>query len=99
MNDFAKTIGILHDIYQEDKQFLPSIFWNTIDNLPNETLFNWVERMLSIRNLLLGQDYLRVVGIQHQFRQYKTWTDTQKRSIAMDLIKNWYTVEMYSELV
>lgn len=99
MNDFAKTIGILHDIYQEDNEFLPNIFWKTIDNLPNETLFNWVERMLSIRNLLLGQDYLRVVGIQHTFRVYKTWTVKQKRSIAMDLIKNWYTVEMYSELV
>lgn len=99
MYDFVKTIGILRDIYDEHDEFLPHIFWKTIDNLPDETLFIWVERMLSIRNLLLGKDYLRVVGIQHDYRLYHKWTKKQKRSIAIDLIKHWYQVELRSELV
>jgi hypothetical protein len=93
MYDFTKTMGILNGIYLEDQEFLPNIFWKTIDNLPNEELFDWVERMLSMQSLLLGKDYLRVVGIQHDYRQFKKWTKKQKRSIAMDLIKHWNEVE------
>lgn len=97
MYDFTKTIGILHDIYLEDQEYLPNIFWKTIDNLPNETLFLWVERMLSIQSLLLGKEYLRVIGIQHDYRQFHKWTKKQKRSIAMDLIKNWDQVQLENE--
>lgn len=98
MYDFVKTMGILRDIYDEDQEFLPHIFWKTIDNIDNDTLFIWVERMLSNKNLLMGQDYLRVVGIQHDYREHQKWTKKQKRSIAMDLVRNWYDVELRHEL-
>lgn len=98
MYDFIKTMGILRDIYDEDQEFLPHIFWKTIDNLPDEVLFIWVERMLANQQLLMGKDYLRVVGIQFDYRKFKKWTKKQKRSIAMDLVKNWYDVELRHEL-
>ena len=98
MYDFIKTMGILRDIYDEDQEFLPHIFWKTIDNIPDQELFLWVERMLANQQLLMGKDYLRVVGIQFDYRKFKKWTKKQKRSIAMDLVKNWYDVELRHEL-
>lgn len=98
MNTFAKTISNLKQIHSNGNEFsLPSHFWNTIDQLPNDQLFYFVERMLKIRGLLLGNDFIRVSSINHQYRQYKTWTTKQKRSITMDLIKNWYFVEFSLE--
>lgn len=93
MTSFPLTIANLKNVYDQNPHDLPWVFWNIIDNLPNEKLFEFVERMLSIRGLILGQDYIRITGIQHQYRQFKLWTPKQKRSIAMDLIKNWYEVE------
>lgn len=98
MYDFIKTLGILRDIYDEDQEFLPGLFWKTIDNLPDETLFLWVERMLANEKLLMGKDYLRVVDIQHTYKLSHKWTKKQKRSIAMDLVRNWYDVELRHEL-
>lgn len=99
MYDFVKTMGILRDIYDEDQEFLPHIFWKTIDNIPDDTLFIWVERMLSNKDLLMGKDYLRVVGIQHDYRRFQKWTKKQKRSIAVDLVRHWYDVEFRHELI
>ena len=99
MTSFPKTIAHLKEVYDKENHFdLPKHFWNTIDNLPNDQVFYFVERMLKIKGLLLGNDFYRVSNIQHQFRQYKTWTVKQKRSIVMDLIKNWYYVEFDFEL-
>lgn len=98
MYDFVKTMGILRDIYDEDQEFLPHIFWKTIDYIPDDTLFIWVERMLSNKDLLMGKDYLRVVGIQHDYRRFQKWTKKQKRSIAVDLVRNWYDIELRHEL-
>ena len=91
-------MGILRGIYDEDQEFLPHIFWKTIDNIPDQLLFKWIERMLTIRGLLLGTDYLRVCGIQFDYRQYQSWTIKQKRSVAMDLVKNWHEVELHYEI-
>lgn len=91
-------MGILRGIYDEDQEFLPNIFWKTIDIIDDDTLFIWVERMLSNKELLMGLDYLRVISIQHQYRQFHQWTRKQKRSIAMDLVKHWYDVELRYEL-
>ena len=98
MIDFCKTMGRLREIYDVDPYNLPNNFWNTIDQLPNEVVFMWVERLLKIQGLLFGKDYLRVVGIQYQYRQYKLYTQKQKRSIIMDLVKHWYEVELRYEL-
>jgi hypothetical protein len=98
MTTFPMTIVQLRDIYDENPDCLPWIFWKTIDNLPDDQLFNWVERLLEIKNCIQGNDYIRVIDIQHQYRKYKLWTIKQKRSIAMDLIKNWYDVEFRFEL-
>lgn len=92
---FTKIISNLKRIHQSGNEFnLPSDFWNTIDQLPNDQLFYFVERMLKIKGLLLGNDFVRVSNINHQYRQYKNWTIKQKRSITMDLIKHWYYVEL-----
>jgi hypothetical protein len=98
MIDFVKTMGRLRELYDIDPYKLPNNFWLTIDELPNEVVFMWVERLLQIQGLLLGKDYLRVVGIQHDYRQYKSYTKKQKRSIMMDLIQHWYDVEFRYEL-
>jgi hypothetical protein len=91
-------MGRLRELYDRDPYNLSNNFWYTIDNLPNDTVFMWVERLLKIEGLLLGKDYLRVVGIQHDYRQFRNWTTKQKRSIMMDLIKHWYEVEFRYEL-
>lgn len=98
MIDFCKTMGRLREVYDIDPYNLPNNFWYTIDHLPNDTVFMWVERLLKIQGLLLGKDYLRVVGIQHDYRRYKSWTQKQKRSVMMDLIKYWYEVEFRYEI-
>lgn len=98
MNDFIILMGRLRDIYDNDPINLPYNFWRTIDQLPNEIVFVWVERMLQIQGLLLGNDFVRVSGIQFDYRQYKDYTPKQKRSIIMDLVKNWYDVEFWYEL-
>ena len=99
MNDFCKIMGRLRELYDTDPYNLPNNFWYTIDELPNDIVFVWIERLLKIDCLLLGKDYLRVVDIQHQYRLYKSYTQKQKRSIMIDLIKHWYDVEFRYELV
>lgn len=91
-------MAILRDIYDEDQEFLPNIFWKTIDNIPDQELFKWGERMLANQDLLMGKDYLTLVGIQFDYRIKKSWTKKQKRRVAMDLVKNWYHVELRYEL-
>ena len=98
MNTFTKTIAELRIHYDRDQFDLSKHFWDTIDCLDNQQVFYWVERMLHIRHLLQGKDYIRVVGIQHQYREIQKWTKKQKRSIVFDLIKNWYEIEFVCEL-
>lgn len=98
MTGFSRTLAQLQSIWLEDQHALPSIFWHTIDHLNNDELFVWVERLLQIRNAVQGQDYLRVTGIQHQYRLRNSWSIKQKRSIAIDLIKHWDQVELRQEL-
>jgi len=98
MNDFITLMGRLRVIYDNDPINLPYKFWHTIDQIPNETVFAWVERLLKIQGLLLGNDFVRVSGIQFDYRQYKNYTTKQKRSIMMDLVKNWYDVEFWYEI-
>jgi len=68
MKDFIKLMGRLRELYDIDRYDLPRNFWHTIDELPDELVFSWVERLLSIPGLLLGKDFIRVQGIQHQYR-------------------------------
>lgn len=98
MNDFVTLMGRLRVIYDNDPINLPYNFWNTIDQIPNETVFAWVERMLAIPGLVLGQDYIRTTGIQFQYRQIKKYTTKQKRRLMIDLTSHWYDVELRYEL-
>jgi len=98
MNDFCKIMGELRIIYDRDPINLPNIFWNTIDNIPNDTVFTWCERMLEVPRLVLGQDYIRTTGIQFHYRQHKMYTTKQKRRLMIDLVSHWYDVEFRYEL-
>jgi len=95
---FTKIMGLLQDIYLEDPIHLPGIFWNTIDDLPNQEIFRWTERLLNKRDALLGNDYLTVVGIQHTYRRTETYTVKQKRRLVMELLPNWDYLTFMSEL-
>lgn len=97
-HSFTEVMTLLQDIYLEDKTHLPNIFWNTIDDLPESEVFRWTERLLNDKNLLMGNDYLTVVGIQHTYRRFEKYTIKQKRRLVMELLQYWDQVTFMSEL-
>lgn len=95
---FTETMNFLQDIYLEDKSHLPYIFWNTIDKLPETEVFRYTEMLLNKKDSLLGNDYLTVVGIQHNYRRFEKYTIRQKRRLVMELLPNWDYLTFMSEL-
>ena len=98
MNTFTTDMGILRQIYDRNPLNLPKQVWDYIDQLPDQFVFNWIERLLKTQ-VLKGKDHERVANINFWYREHKSYTKKQKRSIMIDLIRYWYDVEIKYNII
>ncbi len=99
MNTFTTDMAILRRIYDINPDKLPKLFWDYIDSVPEQVVFYWTERLLNAQGLLLGHDFMKVSDINFWYRQKKFYTETQQRYLMIELIKNWYDLEIRYEIL
>lgn len=96
---FAEMISTLQLTYlksqkYEDEKLLNNDFWYVVDHLQNEKLHHWCMLMLKKKYIIQGKDFIKMCNILTEWEQYKSWTPTQKRYLAMRLLNNWDTVTL-----
>lgn len=79
---------------EKNDKLLDKDFWYVVDHLDNETLFTWGERMIKNKQLLQGANYVKIVGILHDYRQIHNYSRKQKRALSMMLINYWDEVSL-----
>ena len=96
---FGEMISILQLTYlkaqkYEDEKLMNNDFWYVIDHLQNDKLHLWCMRMLKAKLIIQGKNFIKICNILTEWEQYKSWTNTQKRYLAMMLLSNWDSVTL-----
>lgn len=67
-------------------------FWRSVDSISPQQIIGLADLLLSTR-LLVGSEYVQLVGIIGQYRSVGTWTDRQRRSAVMFILAYWRDID------
>jgi hypothetical protein len=96
---FSEMISMLqlthiNALKNKNDKLVNNDFWYVIDHLQNDKLYTWCMRMIKKKHIIQGTNFIKVCGVLNEWEQYKSWSQKQKRYIAMMLITNWDTVTL-----